>query len=88
MNYLEIYSNHSSAIIIVQLLYNSRIIIVICYYHVILGETMSILMETNDYRKSEPSRIMDDDEDYRPILQGVINTRCNYDGGKIEGILD
>lgn len=30
----------------------------------------------------------DDDADYKPILQGVINTRCNYDGGKIEGCLD
>ncbi|WP_406657467.1 hypothetical protein V7O62_02630 [Methanolobus sp. ZRKC2] len=30
----------------------------------------------------------DDDADYRPILQGVINTRCTYDGGKIEGSLE
>ena len=30
----------------------------------------------------------DDDADFRPILQGVINTRCTYDGGKIEGSLD
>ena len=27
----------------------------------------------------------DDDADYKPLLRGVINTRCNYDGGKIEG---
>lgn len=30
----------------------------------------------------------DDDADYRPILRGVINTRCNYDGSKIEGTMD
>lgn len=30
----------------------------------------------------------DDDSDYRPILQGVINTRCTYDGAKIEGSLE
>lgn len=30
----------------------------------------------------------DDDSDYKPILQGVINTRCNYDGAKIEGSLE
>lgn len=30
----------------------------------------------------------DDDADYKPILQGFINTRCNYDGSKIEGCLD
>ncbi|WP_321431278.1 hypothetical protein [uncultured Methanolobus sp.] len=37
--------------------------------------------------KSEPliKKDEDDDADYKPILQGVINTRCNYDGGKIEG---
>ncbi|MBN2109684.1 MAG: hypothetical protein JW705_01155 [Methanosarcinaceae archaeon] len=26
----------------------------------------------------------DDDADYKPMLQGVINTRCNYDGGKVD----
>jgi len=31
---------------------------------------------------------IDDDADYRPILQGLINTRCNYDGAKIEGSLE
>lgn len=30
----------------------------------------------------------DDDADYKPILKGIINTHCNYDGGKIEGCLD
>ncbi|WMW26224.1 hypothetical protein RE474_05795 [Methanolobus sediminis] len=49
---------------------------------------MSILVETNDYRKRESSGILDEDADYRPILHGVINTRCNYDGGKIEGLLE
>ncbi len=28
-----------------------------------------------------------EDEAYKPILQGVINTRCNYDGSKIDGLL-
>lgn len=30
----------------------------------------------------------DDDADYKPILRGVINTRCNYDGAKIEGSME
>jgi hypothetical protein len=30
----------------------------------------------------------DEDADYRPILRGVINTRCNYDGSKIEGSME
>lgn len=33
-------------------------------------------------------RVEDDDADYMPMLQGIINTRCNYDGGKIEGTLE
>ncbi|WP_321430049.1 hypothetical protein [uncultured Methanolobus sp.] len=49
---------------------------------------MSNLMKTSNCRKSDSSRALDDDADYKPILQGVINTRCNYDGGKVEGILD
>jgi hypothetical protein len=49
---------------------------------------MSILMEINSCRKTDSSSGLDDDADYRPILQGVINTRCNYDGGKIEGLLE
>jgi hypothetical protein len=30
----------------------------------------------------------DDNADYRPILREVINTNCNYDGDKIEGLLE
>nr|WP_321419498.1 hypothetical protein [uncultured Methanomethylovorans sp.] len=30
----------------------------------------------------------DDDADYKPMLQGIINTRCNYDGAKIEGSME
>ncbi len=30
----------------------------------------------------------DDDADYKPILSGIINTRCNYDGSKIEGHME
>lgn len=30
-----------------------------------------------------PALEKDDDADYKPILSSVINTRCNYDGGKI-----
>lgn len=29
----------------------------------------------------------DPDADYKPMLQGVVNTRCNYDGANIEGTL-
>lgn len=32
--------------------------------------------------------VKDDDADYKPILRGIINTRCNYDGAKIEGSLE
>ncbi|WP_292469867.1 hypothetical protein [Methanolobus sp.] len=44
-------------------------------------------------KKSEPDSPVvapkdDDDADYKPILRGVINTRCNYDGGKVEGNQD
>ncbi len=35
--------------------------------------------ETDDY---------DPDADFRPILQGVIDTRTAYDGNKIEGTLE
>ncbi|WP_164997747.1 hypothetical protein [Methanolobus psychrotolerans] len=27
----------------------------------------------------------DDDANYKPMLRGVINTHCDYDGGKVEG---
>ncbi len=30
----------------------------------------------------------DDDADYKPMLKGIINTRCNYDGAKIEGSME
>ncbi|MFA0823047.1 MAG: hypothetical protein ACC612_09170 [Methanomethylovorans sp.] len=30
----------------------------------------------------------DDDADYKPMLSGFVNTRCNYDGSKIEGHLE
>ena len=30
----------------------------------------------------------DEDADYKPILHGIINTRCTYDGAKIEGSLE
>ncbi len=37
---------------------------------------------------SNASKIIDDDADYRPMLRGIINTRCNYDGSKIEGTME
>ncbi|KXS43692.1 MAG: hypothetical protein AWU59_947 [Methanolobus sp. T82-4] len=30
----------------------------------------------------------DEDADFKPMLQNVINTRCTYDGSKIEGTLE
>jgi hypothetical protein len=43
----------------------------------------------NDFERNDPATMPDDeDADYKPILQGVINTRCNYDGGKIEGVME
>ncbi|WP_167848809.1 hypothetical protein [Methanolobus halotolerans] len=41
-----------------------------------------------EYDRSGIVRDYDDDADYKPILQGVVNTRCNYDGAKIEGSLE
>lgn len=41
-----------------------------------------------DHADSATCQNNDEDADYRPILQRVINTRCNYDGAKIEGMLE
>ena len=37
---------------------------------------------------SNTSKLEDEDADFKPILRGVINTRCTYDGSKIEGTLE
>ncbi|WP_319507792.1 hypothetical protein [uncultured Methanolobus sp.] len=42
----------------------------------------------SEYGASAKVQNDDDDADYKPILQGLINTRCNYDGAKIEGIME
>ncbi len=44
----------------------------------------------NEFRYTErvPNPVDDNDADYKPILQGIINTRCNYDGSKIEGNME
>lgn len=34
----------------------------------------------------EPPVEEDDDADYRPTLSKYINTRCNYDGAKIDSM--
>lgn len=34
---------------------------------------------------SEASALDKDDADFKPLLKGVIDTRCNYDGGKVGG---
>ncbi|MCC7576543.1 MAG: hypothetical protein KK926_06885 [Methanomethylovorans sp.] len=44
-------------------------------------------------QKNEPEHgsaviLKDDDADYKPMLKGIINTRCNYDGSKIEGTME
>ena len=36
---------------------------------------------------SEASAPDKDDADFKPLLKGVIDTRCNYDGGKVGGWL-
>jgi len=43
-----------------------------------------------DFEHSSSNAVIsdDDDADYKPILQGIVNTRCTYDGGKIEGSLE
>jgi hypothetical protein len=39
--------------------------------------------------ESPEKNILDkNDADYKPILKNIINTRCNYDGSKIEGVLE
>lgn len=45
-------------------------------------------MNESDYGGSTAIVNDDEDADYKPILQGVINTRCTYDGAKIEGSLE
>ncbi|WP_321428853.1 hypothetical protein [uncultured Methanolobus sp.] len=43
----------------------------------------------NRSKTDSPKKIIDkDDADYKPILKNIINTRCNYDGSKIEGIYE
>ncbi|WP_256623122.1 hypothetical protein [Methanolobus chelungpuianus] len=44
--------------------------------------------EKTDFDSGPAAFTEDDDADYRPMLQGVINTRCTYDGAKIEGSLE
>lgn len=41
-----------------------------------------------EHRGSNAAINEDDDADYKPILQGIVNTRCTYDGAKIEGSLE
>jgi hypothetical protein len=50
---------------------------------------MSISISTSPDKLITPKPVApkDDDADYRPMLKGIINTRCNYDGGKVEGNL-
>lgn len=49
---------------------------------------MDTMEKMNEFEYDRFGVVSDDDADYKPILQGVINTRCNYDGGKIEGNLE
>lgn len=53
-------------------------------------ESLRNMVEIKNYRNYNSDVVLenDDDADYRPVLQGIINTRCNYDGGKIEGSLE
>ncbi|MBC7085146.1 MAG: hypothetical protein H5T43_02085 [Methanomethylovorans sp.] len=39
------------------------------------------------YDRSATATKEEDDSDYTPIRQGIINTSCNYDGSKIEDIM-
>lgn len=58
---------------------------------IVKGDIMSKNVEGRRKKGTKNARIVqncDDDADYMPILQGIINTRCNYDGGKIEGLLE
>jgi hypothetical protein len=42
--------------------------------------------EKSQYDSSAIVAKEEDDSDYKPILRGIINTRCNYDGSKIENV--
>lgn len=44
--------------------------------------------EKSQYSSSATAPKEEDDSDYKPILRGIINTRCNYDGSKIEDIME
>ncbi|TGC08710.1 hypothetical protein [Methanolobus halotolerans] len=45
-------------------------------------------MEKRNRLEYENPASYDEDAEFKPMLQSVINTRCNYDGGKIEGTLE
>jgi len=50
--------------------------------------SLKTLTERTDLDSGPAAFMEDDDADYKPMLQGVINTRCTYDGAKIEGSLE
>lgn len=52
--------------------------------------TSKIAKERNGVERQNCEVVQDcgEDADYKPILRGIINTRCNYDGAKIEGALE
>jgi hypothetical protein len=52
-------------------------------------KSLNTWAERNDVNYGGPAvATADDDDAYKPILRGVINTRCTYDGSKIEGSLE
>ena len=51
-------------------------------------KSLNTWAERNDVNCDDPAVAAADDDAYKPILQGVINTRCTYDGSKIEGSLE
>jgi hypothetical protein len=44
--------------------------------------------EKSQYDSSAIAAKKENDADYKPILRGIINTRCNYDGSKIDDIME
>jgi hypothetical protein len=47
-------------------------------------ESLSITKGNNIESSSFDADTEDEDAAYRPMLRGIINTRCNYDESKID----
>jgi len=58
------------------------------YYHFkrLLPEIKNLQQQKQQQQKKEKEPLIDPEDAYRPIVN--VNTRCDYDGSKIEGTLE